>query len=144
MTLTQAAILTKQAVFFLTLFLIVGIGGFIGYQIWYMNYLKSLPPVEEKPDTKFGLLSIPNFPPSNVSSSNFTYTLDTTTGSLPKLGQDPKFPKIIKVYFVIKPYASLLSSEKGEQLANKFDINSSPVILSDTQYKFTQDKKSKT
>lgn len=140
MTLTQAAVLTKQLVFSTIFLIIAGIGSFTGYQIWYEYYLSTIPPVEEKPDTKFGILPQADFPLSNVSSSNFTYSLDTITGNLPKVGEEG-FPKIIKVYFITKPYASLLSSEKSQELAAKFGINAQPQILTDTQYKFKEDEK---
>lgn len=135
MTLTQTAILTKQSIKFAAVAAVVVTVSFIGYKIWYSYYLSTLPPVEEKPDTKFGKLPPPNFPKTLVSSSNFSYNLDTTTGSLPKIG-DEDFEKIIKVYFVIKPLASLLSSQRSQSLAEKFDITNAPQILSETNYSF--------
>lgn len=135
MTLTQTAVLTKQSIKLTIIALIVITVSFIGYKIWYSYYLSTLPPVEEKPDTKFGKLPPPNFPKTLVSSSNFSYNLDTTTGSLPKIG-DEGFEKIIKVYFVIKPLASLLSSQRSQSLAEKFDITNPPQILSETNYSF--------
>lgn len=117
---------------------------FIGYKIWYAYYLANLPPVEEKPDTRFGLLPNPDFPKVSVSSSNFSYSLDTATGSLPQIGIDPGFEKIIKVYFVTKPYASLLSSEKSASLAQNFGMTDSPQIINETLYRFKQDAKTLT
>lgn len=141
MTLTQASILTKQLVFLTIILLFLGIGAFLGYRAWYIHYLQTRPPVEEKPTTEWGVLTQPIFPVGNVSSSNFTYSLDTATGNLPIVGKDPMFSKIIKVYFVTKTYASLFSSEKSQELAAKFDIFTQPQILSDTQYQFIQDQK---
>lgn len=141
MTLTQVSILTKQLIILIIISLALGIGLFIGYQIWYTHYLQTKPAVEEKPTTDWGVLPATLFPPGNVSSSNFTYNLDTATGNLPVIGKDPMFSKIIKVYFVTKTYASLLSSEKSQELAAKFDIFTQPQILSDTEYQFTQDQK---
>lgn len=138
MTLTQTAILVKQLITVSVIACILGIGGFIGYKIWYANYLKSLPPQEEKPDSKFGLLPEPDFPKSDVSSSNFTYSLDTTTGGLPKMGIDPGFERIIKVYFVNQTFATFLSPEKSQALAEKFAIKSSPEIMSETKYVFKE------
>ncbi len=141
MTLTQVAILTKQLILLTSILLFISISGFVGYNIWHAYYLSTIPPVEEKPDTKFGILPAPDFPISNVSSSNFTYSLDTITGSLPRLDEDPNFPKIIKVYFITRPYASLLSSERIQEMATKFAITTEPQILNDTQYKFIQERK---
>lgn len=136
MTLTQTAILTKQVIVISAVALVVGSISLIGYKVWYAYYLAHLPPVEEKPDTKFGLLPPPNFPKGNVSTSNFSYSLDTTTGGLPKVGVDPGFEKIVKVYFVTQTFATLLSSDRSENLAKKFDLLSPPDILSETKYKF--------
>lgn len=138
MTLTQTAILSKQIIVLTIVALILGIAGFIGYKIWYAYYLSTIPPVEEKPDTRFGLLPYPDFPTAAVSSTNFSYSLDTKTGGLPKVGQDTGFEKIIKVYFIAKSFATLLSPDRSEDLAKKFAIPTSPQILSETQYKFKE------
>lgn len=141
MTLTQTAIITKQIITISLIALVGGTISFIGYKIWYAYYLANLPPVEEKPDTKFGLLPHPDFPKTTVASSNFSYSLDTTTGGLPKVGKDPGFEKITKVYFIVKSFATLLSSEKAQILAEKFDITTPPNIISETKYQFKdQDK----
>ncbi|MBI2018417.1 hypothetical protein HYS96_01795 [Candidatus Daviesbacteria bacterium] len=142
MTLTQTAILSRQIIVLTAVALILGILGFIGYKIWYAYYLSTIPRVEEKPDTKFGFLPYPDFPTAAVSSSNFSYSLDTKTGGLPKVGQDTGFEKIIKVYFIVKSFATLLSPERSEDLAKKFAILTSPQILSETQYKFKENGKS--
>lgn len=139
MTLTQTAILTKQIINITITATVLGVIIFIGYQVWYSYYLSTLPPVEEKPDTKFGILPKPNFPESGVSSSNFSYSLDTVTGGLPKIGQESGFDKLSKVYFVIKPYSTFLSSDKSQRLAEKFNIINPPEILNENTYYFRQD-----
>ena len=136
MTLTQTATLVKQVMKISIIALVLGTASFIGFKIWYAYYLAHLPPVEEKPDTKFGLLPKPDLPQGSVSTSNFSYSLDTTTGGLPKVGIDPGFEKIIKVYFVTQTFASLLAPERSESLAKKFDINLPPIILSEIRYRF--------
>lgn len=144
MTLSQTAVITKQVIIISIIALILGIAGFIGYKIWHAYYLANLPPVEEKPDTKFGLLPQPDFPKASVSSSNFSYTLDTSTGSLPRVGIDKGFEKILKVYFVIKSFATFLSPDRSQTLAEKLDISTGPQVLSETNYLFKQDNKSLT
>lgn len=141
MTLTQTAILVKQIITISFIAIVLGITSLVGYQIWHAYYLAHLPPIEEKPDTKFGLLPQIDFPKSAVSTSNFSYSLDTTTGGLPKVGIDPGFEKIIKIYFITQTFASLLSSEKSESLAEKFGILNTPDILSETKYKFRDNNK---
>lgn len=136
MTLTQTAILVKQVIVMSATTFVLGLAGFIGYQIWHAYYIAHLPPIEEKPDSKFGLLPQLNFPNTTVSSSNFSYSLDNITGNLPKIGVDPGFEKLIKVYFLAKTFATLLSSERSQILAEKFNITAPPNILSETKYKF--------
>lgn len=135
MTLTQTAILTKQVILVSAVALVLGIVGFIGYNIWYNWYLSTLPVVEEQPDAKFGILPALEFPSRSVSSSNFSYSLDTTTGGL------PKFEKIIKVYFIIKTYATFLSAQRSQDLAEKFSIKTPPQILSETNYVYKEGEK---
>lgn len=135
MTLTQTAILTRRVILISSISLFLGMVSFLGYRVWYAYYLSTLPPVEEKPDTKFGTLPLPDLPIANVSSSNFSYSLDTTTGGLPDLG------KIIKVFFIPKTYATLLAPEKSQSLASKFDIRSEPEVLSETLYRFRTEEK---
>lgn len=134
MTLSQTAIITKQIITFSIIFLILGISSFIGYKIWYTYYLAHLPVKEPIPDTKFGVLPQPDFPKTSVSSSNYTYSIDTPTGNLPKLGVDEGFDKLTKVYFITQVYATFLSGEKSQKLAQQFHINSDPQILSETNY----------
>lgn len=136
MTLTQTAILTKRLILLTVFALIFGIVSFTGYKIWYAYYISHLPPVEEKPDIKFGLLPAPEFPQTRSSSSNFSYSLDTITGGLPKIGEDPGFEKIIKVYFISQSFATLLAPERSQNLAEKFNVLTPPNILSETQYQF--------
>lgn len=141
MTLTQTAVLVKRAIVISITVLVLGTASFISYKIWHAYYLAHLPPVEEKPDLKFGLLPVPNFPESTVSTSNFSYSIDTVTGGLPTVGKDTGFEKFVKVYFIPKTVATLLSSERSQTLAEKFSITASPNILSEAQYKFTDGNK---
>lgn len=144
MTLTQTAIVVKQAIVISAVALVLGFVSFIGYKIWYAYYLEHLPPVEEKPDTKFGTLPQPDFPESRVSSSNYSYSLDTVTGGLPKVGVDPGFEKIVKVYFVTQTFATLLAPDRSRALAEKFGISTPAEILSETKYRFKDEDKSLT
>lgn len=141
MTLTKTAILVKRVIFFSAISGIVSIISFVGYSAAHNYYISRLPPPEVKPDTKFGKLPPPDFPDSLVPSSNFTYTLDTVTGNLPKFNQDPGFDKIIKVYFVNKPVATLLSPDRSAAFAAKFGITTPPQVLSELVYRYYQNDK---
>lgn len=136
MTLTQAATITKRFIVFTIAAVLIGTTSLIGYRIWYAQYIASLPPVEEKPDTRFGLLSEPKLPASTVSSSNFSYSIDTVTGNLPEL------KKIAKVFFIPQGIITLLSADRSKSIAEKLKVYSEPEILSDTQYRYISDSKS--
>lgn len=133
MTLTQAALFTKRGLIISFVLLFLGMAAFIGYKVWYGNYLSHLPKVEEKPEMKFGTLPKLVFPKNSISSSNYSYSLDTVTGGLPKL------PKLIKVYFIPQVGVSLLSSDKSKGLASKLSFENGPEILSETLYKFSDE-----
>lgn len=133
MTLTQAASLTRKSIVFAVIFSVLGTLSLVGYRAWYAHYLSTLPPVEEKADAKFGVLPLPNFPLSDASSSNYSYSLDTVTGNL------PEFDKLVKVFFIPKPYTSLLAGEKSQELAKNFEIQTPPEIISETRYRYGQE-----
>lgn len=134
MTLTQAAILTRRGIiiFFLTIFL--GISAKIGYTVWQNYYLSTLPPVEEKAAELFGPLPPLKFPPIDISSTNYSYSIDTTTGGLTSA------PKLVKVYFIPLSKISLLTAERAKELAEKLGFLSEPTVLSTTEYKFTNEE----
>lgn len=141
MTLTQTAIVVKQIIVISIIFSVLGLVSLVGYNLWHAYYLAHLPPVEEKPDMKFGILPPPDFPKGKVTPTNFSYSLDTTTGGLPKVGSDIGFEKIIKVYFVTQTVTTLLSSDRSQALAEKFNISNPPEYLSETKYRFANQNK---
>ncbi len=141
MTLSQTAALTKKVIVISIITIVVATISFISYNIWHAYYLAHLPPVVEKPDPRFGILPAINLPPSKVSPSTLSYSVDTATGNLPTIGVDAGFEKFIKVYFVTKTFASLLSSVKSHDLADKFQIATPPQILSETNYVFKDNNK---
>lgn len=130
MTLTQASLLTKRGLLFLVLANILGLSSYFGFRYYQAYKLSKLPPPEEKADNKFGSLPDLNFPPSKVSSANFSYSIDTTTGGF------PMFSKVVRVYFLPQAVTTLLSTDKARDLAAKLGFSSQPQIASDTIYKF--------
>ncbi len=115
-------------------FLVILIIGGFGYQAFRKYQQSKIPPIEEKPDVKWGILPKPNLPVSSVASSSYSYTLDTTTGSVPK-----DLPKLIKVYFIPKLGTTLLSADKAKDLASSFKFTNGPQMLSETKYRFSDD-----
>lgn len=134
MTLTQAATITKRTILALIILSILSVTGLIGYQIWYQNYLRSQPPEEPYAEEKFGSLPKLNIPAQVVSSSHYTYSLDTITGNLP-----PNLPKVLKVYFIPQTGISLIAPKKAQELAKKLGYNLGPEIISQTVYKYTDE-----
>lgn len=131
MTLTQTALLTKRVISITIALVILSLVATISYNLWYQYQLSHLPPVEEKAESKFGKLPSLVFPASRVTSSNYSYSLDTSTGNLPII------PKLIKVYFIPQIPLTLLSSDKAQALANQFGFSSEPVSISTEQYQFS-------
>lgn len=131
MTLTQTALITKRAIVITAVTLFLIIGAKIGYQVWYANQLASLPKIADKPEEKFGTLPQLTYPDAQVSSSNFSYSLDTPTGSFPDI------PKLVNVYFIPQSGISLLAPERSIELAVKLGFGTKPQILSDSSYQFS-------
>ncbi len=133
LTLTQTAKLTKRVIVLGSILLFVGITALVSYRIYYYNYyLPHKPPVEIPPTTTFGKLPRPIFPLNSISSSNYSYTLNTDTGGLPT-----DIPKIIKVFFLPQLGTNLLATDKATALANSLGFPTGPTISNDTQYGYT-------
>ncbi len=134
MTLTQTAIITRRGIIIIIILMILAISGAVGLNIWYQYQLSTMPKFEEKPEMKFGLLPKINFPASKVTSSNYSYSLDTTTGSLPQT------PKFLQVYFIPKSSITLMAPEKSINLAQNLGFPNGPEIISTNIYRFTDNK----
>lgn len=134
MTLTQAATWTKRGIALFAITFILGIVAIIGYNVWYRYYLTTLPKPEVKPEMKFGSLPELKFPPMTVSSSNFSYAIETETGDL------PKFPNMIKVYFVPPVPLSLMASEKTKRLAESFGFLNEAANTAQNRQRFTDNE----
>jgi hypothetical protein len=133
MDLNNTATFARRGIVISIILLVLSIIGFISYQI-YKNYqIAHTPPPEEKINLGYGELSPPDFPQSLTPSDQYDYSVDTTTGGLPNFGNT------IRVYFIPKPFATLLAAEKSAGLAAKFEIEALPQILNDTKYQYTSD-----
>lgn len=130
MTLTQTAQLTKQILVIFAILVFLGLTTWVGIAI----YIRTRPPVippPTPPNLKFGIMPTPLFPTTQFSSTNYTYALDTETGSLPI-----NLPNQVKVFFVPIQEATLISSEKAADLAKKFGFLFGPEVQNQTIYKF--------
>lgn len=136
MTLTEAAAFTKKGIIVSVITLVVVFAAWGGWHYYYNYiYLPGLPVVVEKPTLAFGPLPKVAFPESAVSSSNFSYSLDTETGALPE-----KTPELFKVYSVAQLATDLLALDRAKSLAGSLSFNKTPQAISATQYQFIDDK----
>lgn len=133
MTLTETARITKTIILIGAVLFVVSVSGWISFQFWYYRYyLPNKPPVEIPPEIKFGILPKPIFPLTSVSSSNYSYSLDTETGELPK-----DIPKLAKVFFIPQLGTTLLAPNKARNLATSLSFENGPQTPSPTIYKFS-------
>lgn len=133
LTLTQTAQATKKGLTIFTSLIVVALILYIGYQLYYYQYyLPHKPKVVIPPEVKFGVLPKPLLPQNNVSSANYTYSLDTVTGGLPK-----DIPDRVKVYFIPQLGTTLLAPDRARNLANSLSFTNGPEILNQSQYRFT-------
>ncbi|OGE30821.1 hypothetical protein A2631_03995 [Candidatus Daviesbacteria bacterium RIFCSPHIGHO2_01_FULL_44_29] len=132
MTLTETARITKISILALAILVVIGISGWASFQFWYHRYyLPSRPVQVEVPEVKFGVLPRPLFPKSNVSSSNFSYSIDTETGELPT-----KITQLMKVYFIPQLGTTLLAPNKARILAESLNFNTNPEVVNSSTYQF--------
>lgn len=131
MTLTQAAIFAKRLIFFTILSLVIGGTGFTSFKIWRIYNPPPQIIEEEKPTAQFGNLPLPKFPTSEISPSNYSYSIDTVDGNLPSFG------KLVKVFVIPPSFATLLSPQKSNDLAEKLNLIPIPELISDNEYKFS-------
>lgn len=134
MTLTQAAIITRRGIIILFLAVFLAILSKIGLTFWQQYRLSTAPLIEEKAENKFGSLPQLKFTDTKVSSSNFSYAVDTATGGFPQT------PKFIKVYFIPQGKMTLLAPEKAQELALKFGFTNEPQAILPTKYSFSDNK----
>lgn len=135
MTLTEAAAFTKKGIIVSVLTLFVVFLAWGGWHLYYNYvYLPGLPPVIEQPTLAFGPLPAIPFPESIAASSNFSYSLDTETGTLPE-----KTPRLFKVYSVAQLATDLLALDRAKSLAGTLSFNKNPQAISATQYRFNDD-----
>jgi len=89
------------------------------------------------PTVGFGKLPSPEFPKS-ASNKNFTYSLDTITGSL------PVFPTSQKVFRMLETQPDLLSLSKALKKAKSIGFEGAPVKISENVYQWKDLKKGRT
>ena len=129
MTLTETAQLTKKGAMILILILTTG---FTARAIWTRVKPIVFPPKVPPPEVAFGKLStleIPNLPFKEGPKPE--YIVDTKTGRLPT-----DLPDRAKVYKIILPQTTLLTSQRAKELAAKLDFSNAPQKISSSEYRW--------
>lgn len=127
-TLTQASITARKSIryaIFFIIFLIIGrifLGALVGI------YKKIFPPPPPTPTVAFGKL--PKLPFPERAKMNLSFALETPEGGLPTV------PNIVKVYFMPKLSANLLSLDFAKERARDLNYDSNPETVSESVYKF--------
>ncbi len=137
MTLTQAATLTRRGIIVLGLLMFLSLFSKVGLDYYHQYQLSQIPIPEPTAEVKFGVLPNLIFPNSKVSSSNYSYSIDTTTGELPQV------PIFMKVYFIPQSSLTLLAPEKARALAQKLGFPNGPTSSGSDEYTFTDDSNGK-
>jgi hypothetical protein len=132
--LTSIAISTRRVVrygIFFIIFMTVARGVLaVGLNI-YNSVVPKPPPA---PTVRFGKLQAISFPAPNQDLPQFTYTLETTTGSL------PAFPTQVRVY-LMPPYTSTLySADDAKKNAAALGFAATPLELSPVLYRYASQK----
>lgn len=130
MTLVDAAQLTKKGIIVFIAMIILLTLAWFGYLYW-LNNIYTPPIVIIPPELKFGKIPLPKFPNPEISSTNYTYTLDTPDGKLPE-----DSPSLMKVYFMPQLGATLLAPDRVKELAETLGFTEGPEKISATKHRF--------
>ncbi len=83
------------------------------------------------PTVAFGKIALVSFP-QNLDNKNYSYTVNTLSGSLPTL------PDRMNVYKLQQPTPNLLGLDKAKDIAAAGGFANTPIALSDTAYRWTK------
>ncbi len=129
MTLTETAQLTKKGAVALILILVAG---FTARAVWSRAKTILFPPKTPPPEVAFGklpTLEIPNLPFKEGLKP--VYSVDTKTGRLPT-----DLPDRAKVYKIILPSVTHLTSQRAKDLAAKLNFPKEPQKVSSSEYRW--------
>ncbi len=130
-TLTEISVMSRKLIFWiigvvaLLIFLRILFAVFVNY--YKATHPRKTPP----PNMLFGKLPNPKFPNTMVTSSGYSFVLQTIEG------KPPDATMAAKVYFMPKKLPSLLAPQKAREVAKKFNFTADPQVLTSTQYRFT-------
>jgi hypothetical protein len=127
MTLNEAANLTKKALAYFVLFLILYMVG--EYLIKGSNYIydKAFPLPGSPPTISFGKIDVVDIATLPVDLSEAEYRKE-----LPVVGF-PEFPSAVRVYEIEQPTVSVAKEENAIQIARNLGFNTPPIKVSDSE-----------
>lgn len=134
-TLTQTSILARKIIRFGIYGLLALIAGRILINLGAQAYKVWFPAPPEPPTVGFGILPAMQLP-NHTASSSLNLKIETADGRLPTL------PRLVKVYVMPKPSASLLSLDVARTKASGLGFSNLGLPISDTVYNFPNVKSS--
>ncbi len=134
-TLTQTAYLTRKIMLFGAIGLVAIVILKISLGIVGNTWRKLNPPAPPSPTVTFGPLPKLVFPVSPTGGPKLTFKLETIQGGL------PKSPTQAKVFFMPLPGPNLLALDRAQQKAQKMGFRSDVEKISDTVYRWNDQKK---
>lgn len=127
MTLTATAFYTRSAIKYGTLLVIFIILARIFWGFGYAIYLRVFPPPPPPPTVAYGRMPKLIYTPKEYK---YSFTLETTTGELPKL------PSQAYVLLMPKNSVSFLDLDEATKTARALGFNTIGIPLSETIYRF--------
>jgi len=131
-SLTETAFYARRSIKWLILAIVGYIVLKICWTILFSVWLTFFPPKPPPPTTAFGKLPTVKFPvPQASPSGELIFRLDTISGSVPRASESGT------VYFMPKNPANLLALNKAQVLANRFDLDPTPLQENKNIYRFS-------
>jgi hypothetical protein len=128
-TLTETAKMTRKAIKFGAILLVLLVFLKIAWQIGSEAWQKIHPSPPPPPTVAFGKLPLLKFPGEEPPS--LTYRLETIQGSLPAL------PDVAKVYFMPKNPPNLLALDRAKRVAKQMGFTGEPENIGGSSYRWT-------
>lgn len=128
-TLTESSIMARKGIRYFIYFCIGLVILRFSFNVLKEVYKKAFPPAPIPPTVSYGKL--PKLPFLDREKLDFNFTLETVDGGI------PQFPDQLKVYFMPKISANLLSLDYAREKAQKMGFNTDAIEISDSIYRFS-------
>lgn len=130
-TLTETAYMTRKAINWSILAVIIYIILRIFWTGFVAMWLYFFPPKPPPPNHRFGKLPALRFPqPKSPPTGQLTFQLETISGSVPRASESAY------VFFMPKSAANLLALTNTQEFAKQMDFNINPIQETKNLYRF--------